>query len=153
MNTSYILEGSLRRSGDRVRINASLVQTTTGHSIWGERFDRKLQDMFDLQDEIARSIASALRISISAQEEEAIAKKPTENTVAYDCYLRARSFTRRVNYLDLEYSLEMLERAISLQPDFALAHASIARVCSLIYYWYGEDPSWIEKARSRLIRH
>src|SRR5712692_9204430 len=95
LNAAYVLEGSLRRAGSRLRITAQLVETRTGHSVWAERFDRELKDVFEVQDEIARSITQALRITLSPQEERAIARKPTENAQAYDYYLRGRNYTRR----------------------------------------------------------
>jgi tetratricopeptide (TPR) repeat protein len=95
-----------------------------------------------VQDEIARSISQALRIKLTPQEEKAIARKPTENTQAYDAYLRGRSYTRREN---LDFALQMFEQAIKLDPKFALAHAGIANVCGIIYEFREQDPRWIEK--------
>ncbi|MFY9583735.1 MAG: protein kinase [Candidatus Acidiferrales bacterium] len=86
LNAAYVLEGSIRRAGNRLRITAQLVQTRTRHSVWAERYDRELQDVFAIQDEIARSIAQALRVTLSPQEEKTIARKPTENLEAYDYY-------------------------------------------------------------------
>ncbi len=142
LNAAYVLTGSLRRAGNRLRITAQLVESRTGHSIWGERYDRELKDVFEVQDEIARSITQALRITLSPQEERTIARKPTENLQAYDCFLRGRSYTRREN---LEYAMQMFERAIALDPNFALAHAGIANVCGLLYELHGRNPQWIEK--------
>src|ERR1700691_5135355 len=87
LNASYVLEGSIRRSGTRVRITAQLVEASTRHSVWAERFDRQLEVVFAIQEEIARSIAQALRITLTPQEEKTIARKPTENPQAYDFYL------------------------------------------------------------------
>src|SRR5262245_52928305 len=144
----YILEGSLRRAGDRFRITARLVDTKVGHSVWSERYDRLLTDIFELQEDLARSIAHALRIKLSEQEEQAIAHKPTDNLQAYDYYLQGRAYMRRRTYHDLESSLQMFERALSLQPDFALAHASISYVCGILYDWYGQKPEWRQKGIS-----
>ncbi|PWT93286.1 MAG: protein kinase [Acidobacteria bacterium] len=147
LDASYVLEGSLRRSGNRIRITAQLVEVYNGHSVWAERYDRELKDVFDLQDEIARSIANALRITLSPQEEVEIAQKPTENTEAYDYYLRGRGYARRRTESDLEYAVEMFNHALSLQPDFALAHAGMANVYVLFDNWYREGLHWIDKAR------
>ena len=92
-----MLEGSIRRAGNRVRITAQLVEASQAHSVWAERYDRQLEDVFAIQEEIARSIAQALRITLTPQEEKIIASKPTENPQAYDFYLRGRSYTRREN--------------------------------------------------------
>src|SRR6202008_3832709 len=83
LDAAYVLGGSLRRAGNRLRITAQLVETRTRHSVWAERYDRELQDVFEVQDEIARNITQALRITLTPQEEKAIATKPTENTQAY----------------------------------------------------------------------
>jgi len=145
LHAAYVLEGSLRRAGNRLRITAQLVEARTRHSAWAERYDRELKDVFEVQDEIARSITQALRIALSPQEEQAIARKPTENAQAYDFYLRGRSYARRVTRADLEFAMQMFERAIALDPAFALAHAGLANVCGLFYLWHEKDMRWIEK--------
>jgi tetratricopeptide (TPR) repeat protein len=125
-----------------VRITAQLVEASTRHSVWAERYDRQLEDVFAIQEEIARSIAQALRITLTPQEEKIIARKPTENPLAYDFYLRGRSYTRRYN---TDYALQMFEQAIQLDPNFALAHAGIAHLCGLIYELRERTPQWIER--------
>jgi TolB-like protein/Tfp pilus assembly protein PilF len=142
LGASCVLEGSIRRSGDRVRITAQLVEASTRHSVWAERYDRQLEDVFAIQEEIARSIAQALRIKLTPQEEKTIARKPTENPQAYDFYLRGRSYTRREN---IDYALQMFEQAIQLDPNFALAHAGIANLCGLIYEIREQSVKWIER--------
>ncbi|MDA2914435.1 protein kinase, partial [Acidobacteriia bacterium AH_259_A11_L15] len=145
LNAAYVLTGSLRRAGNRLRITAQLVETVTGHSVWAERYDRELKDVFDVQDEIARSITQALRITLSAPEEKAIAHKPTENAQAYDYYLRGRSYARRVTRPDLEFAMQMYERAIALDPNFALAYAGLGIVCGFYHEWHDQHPQWVEK--------
>ncbi len=142
LSAAYVLEGSIRRAGNRVRITAQLVEASTRHSVWAERYDRQLEDVFAIQEEIARSIAQALRITLTPQEEKTIAHKPTENPQAYDFYLRGRSYTRREN---MDYALQMFEQAIHLDPNFALAHAGIAHLCGLIYEIREQNPVWIER--------
>jgi len=142
LDAAYVLGGSVRRAGNRLRITAQLVETQTGHTVWAERYDREMKDVFEVQDEIARSITQALRISISAQEQETIAQKPTENLQAYDYFLRGRNYTRREN---LEFAMQMFEHAIRLDPNFALAHAGIANISGMQFEMHGRDPRWIEK--------
>jgi len=142
LGAAYVLEGSIRRAGNRVRITAQLVEASTRHSVWAERYDRQLEDVFAIQEEIARSIAQALRITLTPQEEKTIARKPTENAQAYDLYLRGKSYTRRVN---LDYALQMFEQAIQLDPNFALAHAGIAHLCGLIYVLREQNTKWIDR--------
>jgi serine/threonine protein kinase/Flp pilus assembly protein TadD len=145
LKASYVLGGSLRRAGNRLRITAQLVETLSGHTLWAQRYDREMADVFEVQDEIARSIAQAFRISLSPQEERKIASKPTENSLAYDYFLRGRSYTRRES---LEFALQMFEQAVKLDPAFALAHAGIANVCGVYFETHGADHKWIERGEA-----
>ena len=142
LSAAYVLEGSIRRAGNRLRITAQLVETMTRHSAWAERYDRAMEDVFAIQDEIARSIAQALRVTLSPQEEKTIARKPTENLQAYDHYLRGRTYTRREN---LDFALQMFEQAIKLDPNFALAHAGVASVCGMMYELREQQSKWLER--------
>ncbi|MGC2505342.1 MAG: protein kinase [Candidatus Acidiferrales bacterium] len=142
LGAAYVLEGTIRRAANRLRITAQLVESATRHSVWAERYDRQLEDVFAIQDEIARSIAQALRITLTPQEEKTIGVKPTENTQAYDFYLRGRSYARRQ---DIDYALQMFDHAIELDSNFALAHAGIAHLCGLIYEIREQSVAWIER--------
>jgi tetratricopeptide (TPR) repeat protein len=104
--------------------------------------------VFAVQDEIARKIAEALRVQLSPQEQEALARKPTENLQAYDLYLRGKSFARRGTRQDTEFALQMFESAVAMDPSFALAHAAIAIACAQYYYRSEREPAWIERAKS-----
>jgi serine/threonine protein kinase/lipopolysaccharide biosynthesis regulator YciM len=145
LNAAYVLSGSLRRSGNRLRITAQLVETHSGHALWAQRFDREMDDVFEVQDEIARSLAQAFRINLSPQEEQKIASKPTQNSVAYDYYLRGRSYARRES---LEFALQMYEQAIKLDPNFALAHAGIAYICGIIHEVREHNPKWVVRGEA-----
>jgi serine/threonine protein kinase/lipopolysaccharide biosynthesis regulator YciM len=145
LNATHVLTGTLRRAGNRLRITAQLVETRTGHSAWAERYDRELKDVFEVQDEIARSITQALRITLSPQEEKAIARKPTENAQAYDSFLRARSHARRETRTDLEFALQLYEHAILADPSFALAYAGTANACAAVYEWHEKTEQWVER--------
>jgi len=148
LGAAYVLEGSLRRAGDRLRITAKLVETASGYAVWSERYDREMKDVFEVQDEIARKIAEALRIKLSRQEQDAIASKPTDNLQAYDLYLRGRSYARRLTRQDLEFALQMLENAVSQDPKFALAYAAIANVCAYYHAHYAREDAWMQRARA-----
>jgi serine/threonine protein kinase/Flp pilus assembly protein TadD len=145
LNAAYVLSGSLRRSGNRLRITAQLVESRTGHALWAQRFDREMDDVFEVQDEIARSIAQAFRINLSPQEEQKIASKPTQNSVAYDYYLRGRSYARRES---LEFALQMYEQAIKLDANFALAYAGVAYICGIIHEVREHDAKWVERGEA-----
>ncbi|MCI0355343.1 MAG: protein kinase [Acidobacteria bacterium] len=142
LDAAYVLMGSLRRAGQKLRITAQLVETATGHTLWAKRYDREMSDVFEVQDEIARSIAEALRVALNPQEEKKIAEKPTENMQAYDCYLRGRSYMRQMNF---DFAMDMYERAIELDPTFALAYAGVGQLCGVIYEVREQHPRWIEK--------
>jgi non-specific serine/threonine protein kinase len=146
LSAAYVLGGSLRRAGSRLRINAQLMDCRTDFPLWSERYDREMKDIFEVQDEIARKIAEALRITLSPQEQEAIAAKPTMNHQAYDLYLNGKSYARRRTRQDLEYALRMFENAVTLDPEFGLAYAAIAYVCAQNYYHYQRDAAWTERA-------
>jgi serine/threonine protein kinase/Flp pilus assembly protein TadD len=146
LGASYVLGGSLRRSGNRLRINTQLVDTSTDFPIWSERYDREMKDVFEVQDEIASKIAHALRVTLSPQEQQALASKPTENLQAYDLYLRGKSYARRLQRTDMEFAVQMFENAIVQDPNFALAFAALANVCAQNYYLHGRDPVWLDRA-------
>jgi non-specific serine/threonine protein kinase len=146
LGASYVLAGSLRRAGTRLRINAQLIDTSTDFPLWSERYDREMQDVFEVQDEIAQKIAAALRITLSPQEQEALSAKPTENLQAYDLYLRGRNYARRVGRQDMQFALQMYENAVALDPEFAVAHAAIANVCAQFYYYFERQQHWIDRA-------
>jgi len=145
LNASHVLAGSLRKSGNRVRVTAQLIRSDSGHSVWAERYDREMNDVFDLQDEIARSLATALSIKLTPTEDKAIGQKPAENPEAYDLYLRGRRLFRRGTRKDMESAAEMFQQAIVLDPNFALAFAGLGHVCGRIHRYYDQNPQWMER--------
>src|SRR5713101_4688384 len=147
LGAAYVLTGTLRRAGARLRISAQLVDTHTDFPLWSERFDREMKDVFEVQDEMARKIAEALRVTLSPEELEALAVKPTENLQAYDLYLRGKRYARRQTRQDLEFALQMFENAVAIDPSFALAYASCANACAMFYCNYSRDQVWVERAR------
>ena len=147
LGAAYVLTGTLRRAGARLRINAQLVDTRTDFPLWSERFDREMKDVFEIQDEMARKIAEALRVTLSPQELEALAVKPTENLQAYDLFLRGKRYARRQTRQDLEFALQMFENAVAMDPSFALAYAACANACAMFYCNYSRDQLWVERAR------
>ena len=147
LGAAYALTGSLRRAGARLRINVQLVDTHTDFQLWSDRFDREMKDVFEVQDEIARRIAEALRVTLSPEELEALAVKPTENLQAYDLYLRGKRYARRQTRQDLEFALQMFENAVAIDPSFALAYAASANACAMFFCNYSRDQVWVERAR------
>jgi serine/threonine protein kinase/Tfp pilus assembly protein PilF len=147
LGAAYVLTGTLRRAGTRLRISAQLVDTHTDFPLWSERFDREMKDVFEVQDEMARKIAEALRVTLSPQELEALADKPTENLQAYDLYLRGKRYARRLTRQDVEFALQMFENAVTLDPSFALAYAACANSCAMYYSFFSRDQVWVERGR------
>ena len=142
LGAMYVLEGSIRRAGNRLRITTQLVESGTRHSVWAERYDRQMEDVFAVQEEISLSIAKALEITLSPQEERVIARKPTDNPQAYDFFLRGRNYLRQRQF---EYSIAMYEEAVKLDDKFALAYAGMAHVWGGMHEFRSPDPKYIEK--------
>ena len=142
LGAMYVLEGSIRRAGNRLRITTQLVESATRHSVWAERYDRQMEDVFAIQEEISRSIAKALEITLSPQEEKVIARKSTVNPQAYDFYLRGRNYLRQRQF---EYALAMYEEAIKQDANFALAFAGIAHVWGGMHEFRSPNPEFVQK--------
>lgn len=142
LGANYVLEGTIRRAGNRLRITTQLVETSSRSAAWAERYDRQMDDVFSIQEGIALSIAQALRVTLTPLEEKKILRKPTENPQAYDFYLRGRNYTRQQNF---DFALQMFEQAIKLDPQFALAYAGVGNIFGLIHEFRDQSPKWIEK--------
>jgi serine/threonine protein kinase/Flp pilus assembly protein TadD len=136
LNAAFVLEGSLRRAGNRLRITARLVETATARSVWAERYDRQMEDIFAIQDEIAQSIAKALKVILTEQEKRAIEKAPTTDVQAYDYYLKGRQYFHRFRRKSFDYARQLFARAIVIDPKYALAYAGVADCCSFLYLWW-----------------
>ncbi len=129
-----VLEGSIRRSGPRIRITAQLIETATGYHLWSERYDREFTDIFAIQDEIATGIAAKLKVTLEGRAGQPLVKPGTSNVEAYDIYLKGRAAMRHRG-AELWSAIEHFERAIVLDPAFALAHAGVAQALSLAIFW------------------
>jgi serine/threonine protein kinase/Flp pilus assembly protein TadD len=136
LHVSTVLDGSVRRMGNRVRITAQLVNVADGYQLWSERYDREMEDIFAIQDDISQSIVKALRVILSDDEKKAIGKARTINVEAYDYYIRGRQFFHQLRRKSLEYAKQMFNKAIEIDPEYALAHAGVADCCSLLYMYF-----------------
>jgi TolB-like protein/class 3 adenylate cyclase/Tfp pilus assembly protein PilF len=134
LGVRYILEGSVRKAENRVRINAQLIDVTTGGHLWAERYDRQYTDIFELQDEVMGKIVSALAVKLSGAEQAQITRRPTANLEAYDYYLRAERGAYCEEYSLFIETLALYEKAIALDPDFADAHAGYARAAVEVWH-------------------
>jgi tetratricopeptide (TPR) repeat protein len=126
LKVSHVLEGSVRRSGNRVRITAQLIDGATNNHVWAERYDRELNDIFALQDEISKAIVTALKLKLFPKEKKAIEDRGSTNVEAYDLYLRARALARTFAPLEILRAIEIYRQALALDPNFALAWAGLA---------------------------
>jgi serine/threonine protein kinase/Tfp pilus assembly protein PilF len=146
LNAAYVLEGSLRRAGNRLRITARLVETGTARAIWAERYDRQLEDVFAIQDELAQAIAKAMRLMLSDSEKQTLVKQQTADVRAYDCYLRGRQFFHQFQGKSFSFARQMFLRAIEIDPKYARAYAGIADCCSFLYMYFDSTPANLDQA-------
>jgi TolB-like protein/Tfp pilus assembly protein PilF len=138
LNVRAVVEGSVRKAGDRLRITAQLVNVADGYHLWSERYDRELRDVFAIQDEIARSIAERLKLTLQGDRAEQLVKVGTRNLAAYQLYLKGRALLYRRG-LAMPRAAECFDRAVTLDPDYALAWAGLADCYTTLGY-YGVSP-------------
>jgi adenylate cyclase len=141
LGVAFVVEGSVRKVGTRVRVTGQLADCKDGSHLWAERFDRDLTDIFAIQDEIAHAIVDQLKIKLLPQESKLIAKAPTESVEAYTYYLRGRDFLCRYSKRYFELARRMFVKAIELDPNYARAYAGIAECDAFLYLNYGVDVS------------
>jgi serine/threonine protein kinase/Flp pilus assembly protein TadD len=147
LHVSTVLDGTVRRIGNRVRIAAQLVNVADGYQLWSERYDRELADIFEIQDDISQAIANALRVILTESDRKAIESSRTESIQAYEFYLRGRQFFE-FRRKSLEYGRQMFKRAIEIDPNYALAHAGVADCCSLLYMLFDARESNLKQAEA-----
>jgi non-specific serine/threonine protein kinase len=145
LNVRTVLEGSVRKAGDRLRIMVQLVSAAGGYHLWSERYDRELKDVFAIQDEIAESVARALSVVLSEKERDALQRRPTSSLEAYEFYLKGRRSLAQLS-VDLRFAPPLFRRAIELDPRFALAYAGLAEASFWLYSWWGGNPDDLRQA-------
>src|SRR4029077_4766666 len=128
LKVATVLEGSVRKAGNRLRVTAQVVSVADGYHLWSERYDRDLQDVFAIQDEIAENIVRALRVVLSEEEKRTI-EAPTADVHAYDYYLRGRQFFHQFRRTGIQFARRMFERAMDLDPNYVRAYAGAADCC------------------------
>jgi TolB-like protein/class 3 adenylate cyclase/thioredoxin-like negative regulator of GroEL len=137
LGVRYILEGSVRRADNRVRINAQLIDATTGHHLWAKRYDATMVDVFDLQDKITQKIVAALAVKLTSGEQEQVVLKHTDNVAAYDAFLQGREHYVRRTPDNFAEAIRYFERAIELDQNYGLAYAALA-----LTYWESQHNFW-----------
>jgi TolB-like protein/Tfp pilus assembly protein PilF len=135
LGVNCALEGSVRKSGDRLRITVQMVNPSDGYHLWSERYDRKMRDIFEIQDEITLAVIDALKVKLLGTERSAILKRPTLSSEAFDLYLRARAFWNKRTIEGFERAIDFLEQAIRLDQKYALAYAALADCYSFMAYF------------------
>lgn len=141
LNVAHVLEGSVRKSGDRLRITAQLVKVEDGYHLWSEKYDRELKDIFDIQDEIALAILKAIKIRLLGEEQGSALKRYTNNSEAYQLYLHGRFYHNKfAGVEEFNKAIEYYQAAIALEPTYAIAYAGIAS-CYLNLWFYRHLPS------------
>ena len=138
LKVSTVLEGSVRKMGSKLRITAQLVNVADGYHLWSERYDRDMEDVFAIQDEISQAIVKALRVILSEDEKKQIVDKSRRvvDVVAYDYYLRGRQYFHHHRRKSLDYARQMFNKAIEIDPEYALAYAGVADCYSLLYTYF-----------------
>jgi serine/threonine protein kinase/Tfp pilus assembly protein PilF len=146
LRVNYILEGSVRTAGNRIRITAQLISVRDGYHLWAERFDRQVEDIFDLQNEVSQKIVDALKVSLSDSERQALTQKPTDDLRAYDFYMRGRELLYLKGRRNTESAIQMFQNAVAIDPSFASAYAGLAEAYSSMYEWYDGNSAWLSRA-------
>ena len=137
LGVRYVLEGSVRKAGEKIRINAQLIDAVSGHHLWAERYDGRLDDVFALQDKVTEKIVAALALKLTLAEREQVLSKETDNILAYDAYLKGMEYYRRFTPDDLIKAIAFFEKAVELEPNYGRAYAAMALV-----YWRAYAMAW-----------
>jgi adenylate cyclase len=146
LGAERVLEGSVRKAGNQLRITAQLVDVADGYHIWSAQYDRAMEDVFAIQEEIAQSIVEALEIRLTAREKLTLEKPATRNIDAYDFYLRGRKFFYQTKRENLANAREMFSKAIKKDPNYARAYAGMADCHSYLHWYFDRSPENLEKA-------
>lgn len=154
LGARYVVEGSVRKGGNRVRITAQLIDTATGHHIWAERYDRELEDVFAVQDEITMNVAGAVMPELSVAEQKAALRKPPGSLEAWDLYLRAQWHHSRFTREDLAEARSLLLRSVALDPQMAMAHAKISDILlwTMNMGWHEAPQTGLQEATEHAAR-
>src|SRR5262249_48572847 len=139
LNVGTVLEGSVRKAGDRLRITAQLVNVADGYHLWSERYDRQMEDIFEIQDEIALAIVAALKVRLLGAEKAAVLKRYTENTEAYQLYLKGRYHYGKWNEVGWKKAIEYFKQAIDKEPDYAPAFSGLANSYLNLWWSFGQS--------------
>src|SRR5439155_26187647 len=147
LGVDAVVEGSVRKSGDTLRITAQLINVADGYHLWSESYDRRMKDVFVIQDEISRNIVRALQLTLTPTEQQALQRAPTSDVQAYDYYLRGRKLFYLAGRKNWESARVMFSRAIEIDPRYALAYAGVADTSTVLYNFADSSRQNVEQAR------
>ncbi len=152
LNVSAVVEGSVRKAGNRLRITAQLIDVAGGHHLWSETYDRSLDDVFEIQDEIARTIVTTIKPKLLPDPAAPLVKRSTESHEAYELYLRAGDRMMTIQHGETQTAIEMLRTATAIDPGYADAWARLAGACTQMEFFYEPDRAWDEQAQEAVRR-
>jgi tetratricopeptide (TPR) repeat protein len=151
LRVGAVLEGSVRKVGSHVRVAVQFIDVATEEQMWGQDYDREVEDVFSIQADIAQQVAESLRIRVAVGERDNVAREPTRNIEAYEYYLRGTYYFKK-SKVDNDIAIMLLERAVELDPEFALAHATLAKAYTEKLFSYDPQSHWQSKASAALER-
>jgi len=146
LGVQTILEGSVRKAGDKVRITAQLINVNDGFSIWSEHYDRNLIDVFAIQNEIAQNIVKALEVNLLLREKQDLDKINTQNVLAYDYYIKARDYYHQSHRRSTAHAIDLYSKAIQIDTSYTLAYCGLANSCSQYYIYYDRSKEYLDQA-------
>ncbi|HUG98919.1 MAG TPA: TIR domain-containing protein [Gammaproteobacteria bacterium] len=147
LGARYIVGGSVRRFRDSVRVTVQLVDAETNRQLWGNTYKGKLDDIFDIQEQVAKQIVEALKLQLSFSEKLSLTKRQTVNAQAYDLYLRGQDYLYRLTKRGTEYAIQLFEKAIELDPRYAAAYAGCSCAYGQMYQWFSREEQYRDKAQ------
>ena len=147
LGARYIVGGSVRRFRDSVRVTVQLVDIVTNRQVWGNTYKGKLDDIFDIQEQVAKQIVEALKLQLSFSEKLSLTKRQTVNAQAYDFYLRGQDYLYRLTKRGTEYAIQLFEKAIELDPRYAAAYAGCSCAYGQMYQWFSREERYRDKAQ------
>jgi TolB-like protein/Flp pilus assembly protein TadD len=147
LGARYIVGGSVRRFQDSVRITVQLVDVATNRQLWGNTYKGKLDDIFDIQEQVAQQIVEALKLKLTFSEKVSLTKRQTVNAQAYDLYLRGQDYLYRLTKRSVEYAIQLFEKAIELDPRYAAAYAGCSSAYGQMYQWFSREEKYRTKAQ------
>jgi adenylate cyclase len=148
LNVAAVLEGSVAKAGNQVRITAQLINVQDGYHLWSDTYDRELQDIFAIRSQVAQTVAQALQVTLAADERQRLEQKPTQNVEAYQLYLKGRYFVNRYTEDGMKKGLAYLQQAIALDPSYALAYQGLAHYYEVVNDWFAAPKDAMPKMRA-----